>query len=229
MDASRIAELLAPFLESDEEGTQFQKALSPGQLQSISTYINLLLRWNARINLTSVREPDEIVTRHFGESIFTARHLFPNLQGIAAGSSEAVGPHVIDFGAGAGFPGLPIKLWAAQTKLTLIEANQKKATFLREVVRSLHFSETNVFAGRAEGFPGPGGDVVTLRAVERFEASLSSAVKLALPGGRLAVLVGDSQLAKLPDGQSNVKWSKPLSLPLSTRRSLIIGMKTHDH
>src|SRR6266851_4843730 len=68
MDTARIAALLEPFLEP---------TLPPSQLDQISTYIDLLLRWNARINLTAIRDPDEIVTRHFGESFFLARHLFP--------------------------------------------------------------------------------------------------------------------------------------------------------
>ena len=68
MDTARIAALLEPFLG---------QPLSPSQLEQISTYINLLQRWNARINLTAIRHPEEIVTRHFGESFFLARHLFP--------------------------------------------------------------------------------------------------------------------------------------------------------
>ena len=68
MDAARIATLLDPFVE---------RTLPEVQLQQISMYIDLLLRWNARINLTAIRDPAEIVTRHFGESFFLARHLFP--------------------------------------------------------------------------------------------------------------------------------------------------------
>src|SRR5271165_5102718 len=70
MDLARISELLRPFLQP--------AVLSESQLIYISTYIDILLRWNARINLTSIREPEEIVTRHFGESLFAARHLYPS-------------------------------------------------------------------------------------------------------------------------------------------------------
>src|SRR5208282_6014195 len=69
MDIVRIATLLEPFLE---------QPLASTQLDQISIYIDLLVRWNARINLTAIRNPEEIVTRHFGESLFMARHLFPN-------------------------------------------------------------------------------------------------------------------------------------------------------
>src|SRR5271170_6559405 len=140
MDAARIAALLEPFVET---------ALADSQLEQISTYIDLLIRWNTRINLTAIRNQEEILTRHFGESLFTARHLFParttwgqppepalsEVEG--AVPAEPSSTRLIEVGSGAGFPGLPIKIWAPEINLTLIEANQKKATFLREVARVL--------------------------------------------------------------------------------------------
>src|ERR1700728_5332640 len=88
MPPARIAELLQPFVGSSPHATAGRPSepatagegpavLSPAQLHHISTYINILLRWNARINLTALCDPEEIVTRHFGESLFAARHLFP--------------------------------------------------------------------------------------------------------------------------------------------------------
>ena len=74
MNDARIAELLEPFLSDNSRRTA---ALSPSQVRLISMYVDLLLRWNDRVNLTAIREPEEIVTRHFGESIFAARQLFP--------------------------------------------------------------------------------------------------------------------------------------------------------
>src|SRR6266446_1456516 len=93
MHPERIAELLRPFLaagsgvdvQSSPERVQGPAdagrpaALSSAQLETISIYIDILLRWNARVNLTAVRDPEEIVTRHFGESLFAARHLFPKV------------------------------------------------------------------------------------------------------------------------------------------------------
>ena len=73
MDTPRIVALLEPFLN---EPFLEKQSLTESQLNQISTYIDLLLRWNARINLTAIRDPEEIVTRHFGESLFLARHLF---------------------------------------------------------------------------------------------------------------------------------------------------------
>src|SRR5579862_3053766 len=155
MNPARIAELLQPFLAPTHD-----QRLTANNLQTISTYIDLLLRWNARINLTAIRQPEEIVTRHFGESLFTARHLVRNTW------EQPPSASLIDVGSGAGFPGLPIKIYASEIQVTLIESNQKKATFLREVIRTLTLTNINVFQGRAETYPSQ-ADAITLRAVEQ--------------------------------------------------------------
>jgi len=235
MEDARIAELLTPFLGASprsrgQEGGARPAVLSPGQLHSISIYIDLLRRWNTRINLTAVRHPEEIVTRHFGESIFAARHLFADVRdGTVPGRSKPWSmdsePHVIDVGSGPGFPGLPIKIWAPQVRLTLIESNQKKATFLREVIRSLRLTGAEVFTGRAGAFKGSKGEVVTLRAVEHFESILPVAAGLVGPSGCLALLVGDAQLEGVREALPSFHWSNPVKLPLSVNRVLTIGSK----
>src|ERR1041384_6900386 len=130
MDEARIAELLQPFAGE----------LAPEHLRQISTYIDILLKWNQKTNLTAVRDPEQVVLRHFGESLFAAKTLLAPDAALA----------VIDVGSVAGFPGLPLKLWAPRITLTLVEAHAKKATFLREVVRALAFGNVNVATARAE-------------------------------------------------------------------------------
>ena len=98
---------------------------------------------------------------------------------------------------------MPIKIWAPEITLTLIESNQKKATFLREVTRALTLTNINVFSGRAEHYPTPGVDVVTLRAVERFESILPIATNLVAPKGRLALLISKAQLATAQESDRN--------------------------
>jgi 16S rRNA (guanine527-N7)-methyltransferase len=231
MDSPRIAELLQPFLSAP---------LNDYQLQNISTYIDILLRWNARINLTAIRQPEEIVSRHFGESLFAARHLF-SPPGVAVHTAAVPRPpkpstgfersgerqplHLIDVGSGAGFPGLPIKIYAPETRLTLIESNHKKATFLREVSRILTLTNVNVFAARAEDFQAL-GDIVTLRAVERFKDTLPAAARLVAPTGRLALLIGRAQINHLPELAPSHYWSDPIPVPLSESRVLVIGRRT---
>ena len=212
MQPAAIAAALAPFTTK----------LSAPQLQQISPYLDLLLKWNARINLTSVRDPQEILTRHFGESFFAAEHLFSN------------SPIVFDLGSGAGFPGLPLAIYAPYARITLLESQNKKATFLKEVARALTLTNVNVFSGRAEAYAAqarerswpPAADVVTFRAVEKFAQSLPLAASLLAPGGRLALLIGESQLAAAQHALPEFSWRPPLPLPLSRSRILLIGNKS---
>ena len=230
METSRIAELLQPFLLAPAGASPaLSAALSAAQLDDISTYIDLLLRWNARINLTSVRQPEAIVTRHFGESLFAARHLFPDRVGTGTSracperSPRAQPASLIDIGSGAGFPGVPIKLWAPRLHLTLIESNHKKVAFLRQLARSLTLTDIDIVPGRAEAYAGLFADVVTLRAVERFSSTLPTAARLVAPGGQLALLIGQAQTAQATELLPGTTWNAPLPLPLSTTRILLVG------
>ncbi len=256
MDTARIAELLEPFLgapvqpapapcQSDlAKAGEESAVLSATQLRDISTYIDILLRWNARINLTAIRDPEGIVTRHFGESLFAARHLFPSgdaasgaseraaLQGRvnSQGETRALAPEaasatVADIGSGAGFPGLPLKLWAPHIALTLIESNHKKAAFLREVARALTLTDVNIQIARAETLTGTVFNTVTLRAVERFGAILSTAAGLVAPSGRLALLISSAQRDQAHSILPGLKWSAPSPIPHSRSRVLLIGCK----
>ena len=231
MDSARISELLQPFLAASGQDWSSPAASSPKgtaplsaeQLNNISIYIDLLLRWNVRVNLTAIRQPEEIVTRHFGESLFAARHLLPTPQ---LDPSTPTG-RLIDIGSGAGFPGLAIKIWAPDIHGTLIESNHKKATFLREVIRRLTLINIDVFPGRAEDFSAP-AELVTLRAVERFELILPTAVRLVADDGRLALLIGESQVQRARELAPELQWSEPLPIPLSSNRVLFIGKRESE-
>jgi 16S rRNA (guanine527-N7)-methyltransferase len=207
----RIAELLAPFLKSPPG---LPASLSDAQLELLSDYLDLLLRWNARVNLTAVRDPNNIVTRHFGESFFAARHLLP-----ASGTLRAV-----DLGSGAGFPGLPLKMFTPTIALTLVESNQKKAAFLKEATRALGLMNVNVYAGRAEDFSST-ADLVTLRAVDRYERALETAPRLVAPGGRLALLIGSPQAERTPQLLPTFSWQTAIAVPQSESRVLFVGTK----
>jgi 16S rRNA (guanine527-N7)-methyltransferase len=178
MQVTRIIELLQPFLTPACE-----QQLTARDYECISIYIDILQRWNARINLTAVRNEEEIVTRHFGESFFAASNLFPGRGGEEGelkepGTRKVVARSAVaDIGSGAGFPGIPIKLWAPSVALTLIESNHKKAAFLREVTRFLRLTGINVQSARAEHIDQT-FDFVILRAVERFTDILPSSNRL---------------------------------------------------
>jgi 16S rRNA (guanine527-N7)-methyltransferase len=249
MHPARIAELLQPFLSPTANPCHSERGRRPGeepavlstaQLQSISTYIDILIHWNARINLTAIRTPEEIVTRHFGESLFAARHLFPKEEDreghdfsradrmlqkeTGASAPEGLtGTRVADLGSGAGFPGVPIKIWAPIVTLTLIESNQKKATFLRELTRALTLTNINIQNARAETLPPSTFDVVTLRAVERLPKVLPVAVTLLSPNGRLALLISSAQAEPTRSALPNLTWDIPIPIPNSQSRILLVG------
>jgi len=165
------------------------------------------------MNLTAIREPEEIVQRHFGESFFAASHILAGEVGTA-----------IDLGSGAGFPGVPFAIFAPQVNVTLIEAHQKKATFLRELVFSLGLKNVKVFADRGEKYPNR-ADIVTMRAVESFEDALPVAVNLVDMSGKVALLIGSSQVEAAEKLCNSVKWENPVGVPESDFRTLLIGTK----
>ena len=165
----------------------YYPAPSEQLVAQLSTYLDLLLKWNARTNLTAIRDPEEIVRRHFGESLFVAAHL-------------PFCATLLDLGSGAGFPGLPIQLARPTLRVTLAESQNKKASFLREAVRTLGLS-TEVWADRVENMPsGRRFDVVALRAVDNPTVALGLARGRLAVGGRIAHLTsgateGGSRLA----------------------------------
>lgn len=209
VDLEKINSLLAPFIG--------HQSLSNGQLQLVSAHIELLLKWNSRLNLTAVRNPEEIVTRHFGESLFAAGELLKSPRPSSA----------IDIGSGAGFPGLPLKIVAPDVKLTLVESNQKKSTFLREAVRVLGLPDVNVFTDRAEKLTTK-ADLVTLRAVERFQSVLPIAERLTATNGRIGLLIGESQVEAAISRLRAFQWNAKIPIPLSDHRVMLIGRKRFE-
>ncbi len=202
MERDRILELLTPYLGERE--------LTPRQLDSISSYIDILTKWNERTNLTAVRAPEQMMRRHFGESLFAA------IQLVASDSTQTV----IDVGSGAGFPGLPLKIYAPAIRLTLIESQNKKATFLREAVRAMGMTGVEVYLGRAELFVGK-AQLVTMRAVEKFEQVLSTAGALVEEGGSLGLLIGASQVPKAKEILPG-RWESPVPIPGSESRVVAV-------
>jgi len=185
--------------------------LQPQIADKFSAYLALLLRWNARINLTAIRDPHEILTRHFLESIATAQSLPMDIRSL------------LDVGSGAGFPGIPIALCRPEISVTLAESQNKKAAFLQEVVRTLSLT-TRVFAGRAETLPER-FDCVTLRAVDRMTQAVATASDLVAPIGWLAMMTTSTQAPSAQTRLASFRWSDPVTLPGSDRRILAIGQK----
>lgn len=202
VDNATISRILRPFVE-----------LSPETLVQTSKYLDLLLKWNAKTNLTAVRDAEAIVARHFGESFFAAARIAP-----------APGETVIDLGSGAGFPGLPLAMVAPAVQVTLIESNGKKVAFLNEVIFALQLKNAKVFSQRAETYPDQ-ADLVTMRAVEKFEKALPAALEMVREGGRIALMIGDSQLSMARALAGGVTWNDPIPVPGGHSRVLALGTK----
>ncbi len=160
----RIADLLAPYVPEEE--------LSGALLERLGLYLDLLVRWNTRTNLTAIRDPEAIVQRQMGESLFAAQML-------------PVAGTLLDFGSGAGFPGIPLQMLRPSLRVTLAESQGKKASFLREAVRTLNL-KCSVWPQRVEAMPASlCFDTVVMRAVDSTSAMLPVALTRLLEGGGL--------------------------------------------
>ena len=177
-----------------------QQPLEPPAIEKLGIYLELLLKWNDRMSLTSVREPKEIVRRHFGESLFLAEKL-------------RFCDELLDFGTGAGFPGLPIQIVKPGLRVTLAESQQKKVAFLREVTRLLGL-DAEVWPKRVESMPAERAfDVITMRAVERSEEMLTVAGAHLRPEGWIAIFRAEESepLPPAHGGKSHFTYDVPLS------------------
>lgn len=212
----RIGELLQPYIAGVEGSSPVEW---PRVFEQLAAYLDLLLKWNARLNLTAIRSPEEIVQRHFGESIFAGLYLECSTWDIR--DSEA--PSLLDFGSGAGFPGLPIQILWPELLVTLAEARQRKAAFLREAVRTLALP-TEVWAERVEKMPGTRRfSVVTLRAVDHMEEAVVAAAVRA----RERLLILGTRAATYPALAEAFTGPELMPIPQSNDGVLMI-YRQHD-
>lgn len=210
--------------QGNEAGARLNALLADAGLASLQTeqskqftlYLSLILRWNARMNLTAVRDQEGILARHFVESIACARALPVGIE------------ILLDFGSGAGFPGIPIALCRPEIAVTLAESQGKKAAFLQEAVRVLGLS-AKVHAGRAEALAtqlATQFDCVTLRAVDRMELAVRAGASLVRPGGWLALMTTDAEWSRLQAAAgAEFSWAEPAPLPGSAGRLVALGAR----
>ncbi|MGO1894033.1 MAG: 16S rRNA (guanine(527)-N(7))-methyltransferase RsmG [Luteimonas sp.] len=183
MDTSDSA--LRDSLETGLRALALDLALAPPLLD----YLALLVRWSRTYNLTAVRDPQQMVTRHLLDSLALA----PHLDGVS---------NLADLGTGAGLPGIPLAIARPGLQVALVESNGKKARFLRQAVRSLDLDNASVHECRAEALDLPGQfDAVTARALATLADIIAFGGHLLRPGGRLLALKGarpDDEIAALP-------------------------------
>lgn len=178
-------------------------------------YLSLFLRWNERVNLSSFRNEEEIISRHFIESIAVARRL---PEGIAS---------LLDFGSGGGLPGIPIALCRPEIAVTLAESRGRRAAFLEEAVRVLEI-QAQVWGKRAETLREV-FDCAILRAVDKMPKAIAAAVRLVAPNGWLALMTTDADAARLQAAAgAQFCWAEPMRLPGSESRLLALGQNVNS-
>ena len=190
------------FAEILRAKTQGFVELSPSQIHLLEKHFLLLQRWNQKLNLTSLKDPEEIAERHYAESIFLGGHL-PSGQ-----------LNIVDIGSGAGFPGIPVAALRPECAITLVESHQRKSVFLREATRDL--SNVKVSAERIEEVEG------------KFDWAISRAVKFEdiekavfAKAEHIGLLAGDAS-----PGQRCFTWNEPVRLPWGQQRFLWIGTRS---
>lgn len=199
---------LRPRLEAGLE----QLALDPALAAPLLDYLALLARWNATYNLTAIRDPRQMLTKHLLDSLA----MQPFVRGLTT---------LADLGTGPGLPGIPLAIATPALHVTLVESNGKKARFLREAVRRLGLGNASVAESRIEAFrPAAAFDVITARALATLPQILALGGHLLGPHGRLLAMKGadfDAELAALPDGWRALAVH-PLRVPgLAGQRHLV--------
>jgi 16S rRNA (guanine527-N7)-methyltransferase len=193
---------------------EFKTSVDSQQILLIQQYIRTLMRWNEKLNLTAIRDPLEILYRHFCESMF------------AAGAIPVDKGRLADIGSGPGFPGIPLKIIRPDLELCLVESNIKKGTFLAEVVRELRLTNSRVLISRYEelGEEVAPLDYVCSRAVGEFGPFLEWAGSKHVQAGQVVLWIGGRDVEHV---QKNEKWEwrEPILIPKSVQRYLLVGKK----
>ena len=199
-------------LRPELEAGLAQLSLDPALAPPLLDYLALLARWNATYNLTAIREPREMLSKHLLDSLA----MQPFVRGLAT---------LADLGTGPGLPGIPLAIATPGLRVTLVESNGKKARFLREAVRQLKLANVQVAESRIEAFqPGVTFDAITARALATLPLILDLGGHLLGDDGRLLAMKGvvpDDEIAALPPGWG-VAAIHPLRVPgLAAERHLL--------
>lgn len=189
--------------------------LSEQALEKFESYLALLLKWNSRLNLTAVREPQAIIRRHFVECIQCAQVL-PESSGQQT---------LLDFGSGAGLPGVPIAICRPEICVMLAESQKKKAAFLREAVRSLGL-KAEVFDERVEDMAQERlFSLMTLRAVDKMAEACRVGLRHLVPGGEMVLFATEGTEPALVAALPEISWRERLCIPGSDKGRLLRGQR----
>ncbi len=193
---------------------EFKLPAYDDQVLQIQQYIKILLMWNEKVNLTAIRDPLEILYRHFCESMY------------AAVAVPVENGRLADVGSGGGFPGLALKIIRPNLDVFLVESNIKKVTFLAEVIRELGLRGAQVLARRYEelGEEMAPLDYVSSRALGEFPAFLEWAGSQQIAAKHVLLWIGARDLPEIQKNRT-WEWCEPIQVPHSLRRLILVGHK----
>lgn len=219
---------LPEFSPSDIEAAVSPMLLQPlpaAPYSLLARYLQLLTHWNKKINLTAVRDPEVLVRLHLGECLRAAQRIPSEVE------------TVLDFGSGAGFPGIPMQIVRRGLRVTLAESQKKKAAFLREAVRELGQGRASIHAGRVEDMPASSVfDLVVLRAVDKMGEAMQAALPRIRPlqesrRGWCLVLTSRSEASAVMSssldatGVNCIEWAGPERIPGTDQRIILLGSR----
>ena len=193
---------------------EYQLPISPEQIEAYHQYYQLLIEWNKKINLTAITEPNAVAVKHIIDSLscYDPKIFHP-------------GAKLIDVGTGAGFPGLPLKIWQKDLNVTLLDSLQKRVNFLTTVVEQLGLENVEVIHSRAEegakqGFYRERYDIAVSRAVARLSVLSELCMPFVKVGGYFVALKGAQYQEEINDGKraiqllgGKVETVVPIKLP----------------
>lgn len=185
----------------EEEMSKKSKILgvrfSVEQIEQFYKYMNLLIEWNEKMNLTAITEPKEIILKHFIDSITILKYIDDNSK-------------LVDVGTGAGFPGVPLSIMNPTLKITLVDSLNKRLIFLQEVVKELNLKNIEIVHARAEEFGQNKNyrekfDIATSRAVANLATLSEYLVPLVKIGGKIISMKASNAKEEINDAQKAIE------------------------
>lgn len=165
-------------------------------VKQFEKYEEILLEWNEKINLTTITDEDEIITKHFVDSLYCAKYMSGNEK-------------IIDIGTGAGFPGIPLKIIFSNINLTLLDSLNKRCIYLKDVAEKLKMENVDIVHGRAEELGKDikyreKFDIITARAVANMKVLSEYCIPFAKVGGKFICMKGSEYKDELNDARAQI-------------------------
>ena len=191
MNLNDFSEIFKKYLE------KIEIVLDETQIKKFYDYMNLLIEWNEKINLTAIVEPKEIILKHFVDSLTICKYIKEN-------------ETLADVGTGAGFPGIPISIVYPKMNITLVDSLNKRINFLNEVINKLNLKNVKTYHSRIEDFGKDKNerekyDIVTARAVANLSTLSEYLIPITKIGGKCLCMKGSNIEEEIINGKNAIK------------------------